>query len=62
MEIQLSRTERERFQRYADANGISLEEAVQQAASAEIHRRYRLPKLAGRVVNLQALNRGRKKP
>jgi hypothetical protein len=62
VEIQLSRTERERFQRYADANGISLEEAVQQAASAEIHRRYRLPKSPGRVVNLQALNRGRKKP
>jgi len=62
MEINLSRAERERFQRYADAHGITLEEAVKQAASAEIHRRYRLPKLAGRVVTIEALNRGRKKP
>ena len=59
MEVELTRAERERLEQYAEAHGLTLEQAVIHAARAELERRYRLPTRPGRVMNLESLKRDR---
>lgn len=59
MEIELTRAERERLERYAEALGLTLEEAVKHAVGAELDRRYRLPARKASVVPFQGLIRNR---
>ncbi|SET91842.1 hypothetical protein [Stenotrophomonas indicatrix] len=57
MDLMLTREQRERFRKYAEQHGIPIEEAVQQAAVAELRSRYRLPQKAGLVVPFKSLKR-----
>lgn len=62
MEIQLSRDERRRLEEYAEALGLSLEQALIHAAGEEIERRYRLPAREASVVPIKGLIRDRHDP
>ncbi len=57
MELLLSGPELERFKRYAESLGMTLEQAVTHAVRSETNRRYRLPTRSGRVVNFEGLKR-----
>ena len=49
-QIQLSDTQMQQLQQYADAHGITTDEAATQLAKARLKQRYELPKVAGIVI------------
>ena len=49
-EIQLSEAQMQQLQQYADAHGITTDEAATQLAKARLKQRYELPKVAGIVI------------
>lgn len=57
MNVELSRDELKQLRQFAEAKGMSLEEAATHAAQIELAQRYRMPKLDGVVLPFEALNR-----